>query len=208
MSKSLLIEYSIFTPKTTQLTEGVKGERNLIVEGVVQRADAKNQNGRVYPKPILEKEVEKYIATSIAENRALGELDHPESTVINLKNVSHNIKKLWWEGDDLMGKIEILPTPSGNILRELFANNITVGISSRGMGSVQPLGEGTVEVQDDFELLAWDFVSTPSTQGAFMRPVGLSESYNPNTTDISKYSKVNSIISDIICTQSGVCCIR
>lgn len=208
MSKSLLIECSIFTPKTTQLTEGVKGERNLIVEGVVQRADSKNQNGRVYPKHILEKEVEKYIATSIAENRALGELDHPESTVINLKNVSHNIKKLWWEGDDLMGRIEILPTPSGNILRELFVNNITVGISSRGMGSVQPLGEGTVEVQDDFELLAWDFVSTPSTQGAFMRPVGLSESYNPNTTDISKYSKVNSIISDIICTQSGVCCIR
>ena len=208
MNKSLLIEYSIFTPKTTQLTEGVKGERNLIVEGVVQRADSKNQNGRVYPKHILEKEVEKYIATSIAENRALGELDHPESTVINLKNVSHNIKKLWWEGDDLMGKIEILPTPSGNILRELFANNITVGISSRGMGSVQPLGEGTVEVQDDFELLAWDFVSTPSTQGAFMKPVGLTESYNPHTSIPSKYSKVNSIISDIICSQSGVCCIR
>ena len=208
MSKSLLIEYSIFTPKTTQLTEGVKGERNLIVEGVVQRADSKNQNGRVYPKHILEKEVEKYIATSIAENSALGESDHPESTVINLKNVSHNIKKLWWEGDDLMGKIEILPTPSGNILRELFANNITVGISSRGMGSVQPLGEGTVEVQDDFELLAWDFVSTPSTQGAFMRPVGLSENYNPQTSTPSKYSKVNSIISDIICTQNGVCCIR
>ena len=208
MSKSLLIEYSIFTPKTTQLTEGVKGTRNLIVEGVVQRADSKNQNGRVYPKHILEKEVEKYIATSIAENRALGELDHPESTVINLTNVSHNIKKLWWEGDDLMGKIEILPTPSGNILRELFANNITVGISSRGMGSVQPLGEGTVEVQDDFELLAWDFVSTPSTQGAFMRPVGLTESYNPQTSTPSKYSKVNSIVSDIICSQSGICCIR
>lgn len=207
MNKSLLIEYSIFTPKTTQLTEGVKGERNLIVEGVVQRADAKNQNGRIYPKPILEKEVEKYIASSIAENRALGELDHPESTVINLKNVSHNIKKLWWEGDDLMGKIEILPTPSGNILRELFANNITVGISSRGMGSVQPLGEGTVEVQDDFELLCWDFVSTPSTQGAFMTPTGLNENYNPlNSKD--KYSKINSIISDIICTQSGVCCVR
>jgi hypothetical protein len=208
MSKSLLIEYSIFTPKSTQLTEGVKGTRNLLVEGVVQRADSKNQNGRVYPKQILENEVEKYIATSIAENRALGELDHPESTVINLKNVSHNIKQLWWDGDDLMGKIEVLPTPSGNILRELFANNITVGISSRGMGSVQPLGEGTVEVQDDFELLAWDFVSTPSTQGAFMRPVGLSESYNPQLATPFKYSKVNSIISDIICTQSGVCCIR
>ena len=207
MSKSLLIEYSIFTPKTTQLTEGVKGARNLIVEGVVQRADAKNQNGRVYPKQILEKEVEKYIAESIAQNRALGELDHPESTVINLKNVSHNIKSLWWDGDDLMGKIEVLPTPSGNILRELFANNITVGISSRGMGSVQPLGEGTVEVQDDFELLCWDFVSTPSTQGAFMTPTGLNENFNPNLNP-SKYSKVNSIISDIICTQSGVCCVR
>jgi hypothetical protein len=164
-------------------------------------------NRRVYPKRILEKEVEKYIATSIAENRALGELDHPESTVINLKNVSHNIKKLWWDGDDLMGKIEVLPTPSGNILRELFANNITVGISSRGMGSVQPLGEGTVEVQDDFELLCWDFVSTPSTQGAFMTPTGLNENFNPNLNP-SKYSKVNSIISDIICTQSGVCCVR
>jgi hypothetical protein len=207
MSKSLLIEYSIFTPKSTKLTEGIKGARNLLVEGVVQRADSKNQNGRVYPKQILENEVEKYIATSIAENRALGELDHPESTVINLKNVSHNIKSLWWDGDDLMGKIEVLPTPSGNILRELFANNITVGISSRGMGSVQPLGEGTVEVQDDFELLCWDFVSTPSTQGAFMKPTGLNENFNPNLNQ-SKYSKVNSIISDIICTQSGVCCVR
>jgi len=207
MSKSLLIEYSIFTPKVTQITEGVKGARNLVVQGVVQRADSENANRRVYPKRILQKEVEKYIATSIAENRALGELDHPESTVINLKNVSHNIKKLWWDGDDLMGEIEILPTPSGNILRELFANNITVGISSRGMGSVQALGEGTVEVQDDFELLCWDFVSTPSTQGAFMTPTGLNENFNPNLNP-SKYSKVNSIISDIICTQSGVCCVR
>jgi hypothetical protein len=207
MSKSLLIEYSIFSPKTTSLTEGVKGSRNLIVEGVVQRADSKNQNGRVYPKEVLERVVEGYIATSIAENRALGELDHPESSVINLKNVSHNITKLWWEGDDLMGKIEILPTPSGNILRELFANNITVGISSRGMGSVQPLGEGTVEVQDDFELLCWDFVSTPSTQGAFMKPTGLNENYNPKQTT-NKYNKVNTLISDIICAQSGVCCIR
>jgi hypothetical protein len=207
MSKSLLIEYSIFTPKTTQLTEGIKGTRNLLVEGVVQRADSKNQNGRVYPKHILENEVEKYIATSIAENRALGELDHPESSVINLKNVSHNIKQLWWDGDDLMGKIEVLPTPSGNILRELFSNNITVGISSRGMGSVQPLGEGTVEVQDDFELLCWDFVSTPSTQGAFMKPTGLNENFNP-TLQTNKYNKINSLISDIICAQSGVCCVR
>ena len=205
MSKSLLIEYALFTPKSAVLTEG-KGDRNLMVEGVIQRADAKNQNGRVYPKSILEREVERYIDGPVSENRALGELDHPESMVINLKNVSHNIKKLWWNGDDLMGKVEVLPTPSGNILKELFLNKITVGISSRGMGSVQPLGEGTVEVQDDFELLCWDFVSTPSTQGAFMTPTGLSEGYKPQHT--SKYSKINTLVSDIICSQSGVCCIR
>lgn len=205
MEKSLLIEYCIFTPKTSRLTEGIGG-KNLLVEGVVQRADSKNQNGRVYPKEILERVVADYIATSIAENRALGELDHPESAVINLKNVSHNIKQLWWDGDDLMGKIEILPTPSGNILRELFANKITVGISSRGMGSVQSLGEGTVEVQDDFELLCWDFVSTPSTQGAFMTPTGLNENYNPQLTN--KYNKIKALVSDIICSQTGVCCIR
>lgn len=205
MSKSLLIEYALFTPKSTVLTEG-KGDRNLMVEGVIQRADAKNQNGRVYPKTILEREVERYIDGPVSENRALGELDHPESMVINLKNVSHNIKKLWWNGDDLMGKVEVLPTPSGNILKELFLNKITVGISSRGMGSVQPLGEGTVEVQDDFELLCWDFVSTPSTQGAFMTPTGLSEGYKPQHNN--KYSKINTLVSDIICSQSGICCIR
>jgi hypothetical protein len=204
MSKSLLIEYALFTPKSV-LSEG-RGDRNLMVEGVIQRADSKNQNGRVYPKDILEREVEKYIQGPVSENRALGELDHPESMVINLKNVSHNIKKLWWNGDDLMGKVEVLPTPSGNILKELFLNKITVGISSRGMGSVQSLGEGTVEVQDDFELLCWDFVSTPSTQGAFMSPTGLSEGYKPQYDN--KYSKINTLISDIICSQSGVCCIR
>ena len=204
MSKSLLIEYALFTPKSV-LSEG-RGDRNLIVQGVIQRADSKNQNGRVYPKDILEREVEKYIQGPVTENRALGELDHPESMVINLKNVSHNIKQLWWDGDDLMGKIEVLPTPSGNILKELFINKITVGISSRGMGSVQSLGEGTVEVQDDFELLCWDFVSTPSTQGAFMTPTGLSEGYKPQYDN--KYTKINTLISDIICSQAGICCIR
>jgi hypothetical protein len=106
-----------------------------------------------------------------------------------------------------MGEIEVLPTPSGNILKELFVNNITVGISSRGMGSVKPLGENTVEVQDDFELLCWDFVSTQSTQGAFMRPVGLNENYTP-ATKYSKYSSVNKVLSNIICSQTGICCIK
>jgi len=201
----LLIEYSVFTPKNTQINEGISGNKNMVVEGVVQRAEEFNHNGRRYPYEILKKEVDKYIDGPIAENRALGELDHPESSVINLKNTSHNIKSLWWDGNDLMGKIEILPTPSGNILMQLFANNITVGISSRGMGSVKQLGEGRVEVDDDFELLCWDFVSTPSTHGAFMKPTSLNEGVQHNSF---KYSTINSILSDIICTQSGICCIR
>ena len=205
MAQKLLIEYSVFTPKNTQITEGISGNKNMMVEGVVQRAEEFNHNGRRYPFEILKREVDKYIEGPIKENRALGELDHPESSVINLKNASHNIKKLWWDGNDLMGKIEVLPTPSGNILKELFNNDITVGISSRGMGSVTPLGEGRVEVEDDFELLCWDFVSTPSTHGAFMKPTGLNEG---KTYNFNKYIKLNEIISDIICTQSGICCLK
>ena len=206
MAQNLLIEYSVFTPKHTQITEGISGSKNMMVEGVVQRAEEFNHNGRRYPFEILKREVDKYIAGPIAENRALGELDHPESSVINLKNASHNIKELYWDGNDLMGKIEVLPTPSGNILKELFNNNITVGISSRGMGSVKPLGEGRVEVDDDFELLCWDFVSTPSTHGAFMKPTGLNEGRVYRQTN--KYSKLHEIVTDIICTQSGICCLR
>ena len=206
MAQSLLIEYSVFTPKNTQITEGISGNKNMVVEGVVQRAEEFNHNGRRYPFEILKREVDKYIEGPINENRALGELDHPESSVINLKNASHNIKELYWDGNDLMGKIEVLPTPSGNILKELFNNKITVGISSRGMGSVKPLGEGRVEVDDDFELLCWDFVSTPSTHGAFMKPTGLNEGKVYKQTN--KYSKLHEIVSDIICTQSGICCLR
>ncbi len=214
MSKQLLIEYMSFKPSPQVLSEAIKRpSKNLVVEGLVQRANAKNQNGRVYPREVLLREVDKYIKGPIAENRALGELDHPESSVINLKNACHNILDLWWDGDDLVGKIEVLPTPSGNILKELFLNNITVGISSRGMGSVQPLGEGTVEVQDDFELLCWDFVSTPSTYGAFMKPVGLTEgvineSTNYKIKNYNKYDTANSLLYDIVCTQTGICCLR
>jgi hypothetical protein len=205
----VLIEYIPFKPLPQSLHEArMNPTRNLIVEGVVQRANAKNENGRVYPAEILRREVEKYIEGPIAQNRALGELDHPESSVINLKNVCHNIQKLWWDGDDLFGKIEVLDTPSGNILKNLFLNNITVGISSRGMGSVKPLSENTVEVQDDFDLVCWDFVSTPSTHGAYMKPInGLNESKQYNGS-YDKYSRINSLVTDIICSQTGICCIR
>jgi len=179
MSKQLLIErISNFTLTPQLLQESVRVNKGrLIVEGVVQRANSKNGNGRVYPEDTLRREVQKYKDTYIKENRALGELDHPESPIINLKNVCHNILDLWWQGDDVMGKIEILPTPSGNILKELLLAGITVGISSRAMGSVKQIGE-TVEVQDDLDIVCWDFVSTPSTQGAFMEIVNESLNHN------------------------------
>ena len=159
-----LIDTQLFKIFPQSLTEAVKTEQgNLIVEGLLQSTRTENGNNRTYPKKVLAREVDNYKSGPIAENRALGELDHPDSSIINLKNVSHNIKDIWWDGDDVIGKIEILPTPSGNILMELFKNGITVGVSSRGMGSLKPGSDGVQEVQDDFELLCWDFVSTPST---------------------------------------------
>ena len=207
MSKQLLIEYSAFQPLPQSLTEARRlANGNMVVSGLVQATDKPNANRRIYPYTILKIQVDKYIAGPIAENRALGELDHPESSVINLKNVSHNIIRLYWNDKDLYGDVEILPTPSGNILKELFRNNITVGISSRAMGSVTPIGEGLVQVEDDLDLICWDFVSTPSTYGAYMKPVaGLRES--KDYTIEPKTSKVHELISDIICSQSGVCCI-
>lgn len=208
MSKQLLIEYQAFQPLASSLQEGKRmSNGNLLVSGLVQASDKPNANKRIYPYDTLFSQVEKYVEGPIRENRALGELDHPESSVINLKNVSHNIVRMWWEGKDLYGDIEILPTPSGNILKELFRNNITVGISSRAMGSVTPIGEGLVQVEDDLDLICWDFVSTPSTYGAYMRPVGgLRESVDHTIS--TKTSRVNQLISEIICSQSGVCCIR
>ena len=194
--KQIIVDYigSLqFTPE--QINEAIATNNGkLIVSGIMQRGDAFNQNQRKYPIDILQREAKKYKSVFVAERRALGELDHPESSVVNLANVSHNVIDLWWDGNDLMGKIEILSTPSGNIAKELLRAGIRLGISSRGMGSVRNLGEGKVEVQDDFEIVCWDLVSNPSTQGAFMN--NLNESVTQQTTD--KYSKINSLISDII----------
>lgn len=199
--KQVIVDYigSLqFTPE--QINESISANGGkLVVSGVVQRASNGNeknfnQNGRSYPLPILRREADKYKKVFVAERRALGELDHPESSVVNLANVSHNIVDLWWQGNDLMGKIEILSTPSGNIAKELLKNGIRLGISSRGMGSVKNLGEGRVEVQDDFEIVCWDLVSNPSTQGAFMDELNESVGVKSN----NKYARVNSLISDII----------
>ncbi len=205
MSKQLLIDTINFEVTPQQLLEAEQRDSGrLVVQGVLQRASSKNQNGRVYPKEILAREIAQYKKVNIAENRALGELDHPEASVVNLQNVSHNVLDCWWKGDDVMGKVEILPTPSGNILKELLKAGITLGISSRGMGSVKQVDEATVQVEDDFELICWDFVSNPSTHGAFMRPVRenvLAE----GVTNQSSNMKVNKIIREIICEMDGCC---
>ena len=213
MSKSLLVEYMPFKP-IGSLTESSGAAYGLpggfVVQGVLQRAGAKNQNGRVYPRHILERECKRYEQEYIAQHRALGELDHPESPIVNLNNVSHNILKVWWEGDDLKGAVQILDTPSGKILKELFKAGITLGISSRGLGSVKQLTNETVEVQEDFELVCWDFVSNPSTHGAFMKPapgtsMNVYESVNRTIkTSSDKYYKVNNIITSILC-DDGKC---
>ena len=191
---NLLIETTLFQPTVGLISEGKTSKRGLpLVEGILATAEVKNGNGRYYPKALWEREISKYM-DSVKENRALGELDHPETTVINLKNVSHNITDIWWNGDHIMGKIEILPTPSGNILKALIESNITVGVSSRGTGSLKA-GETVMEVQDDFDLLCWDFVSTPSNPGSYMHVIN--ESIDSSTKD---YTKVNQIIKEILCS--------
>lgn len=198
--KQLLVDHTPFHVAKLTLSEGKEGTgTRMRIKGKLQEAEVKNGNGRVYPMNILKKQVEMYTKGPVATRTATGELDHPESSIINLNNVSHIITRVWWEGNDVMGELELLNTPSGKIAQEIVLAGIPLGISSRGMGSVKQLGE-TVEVQDDFELLCWDLVSVPSTPGAYM---SLSEG---KQTQINKdYSKVNSLITEIICNQTGVC---
>jgi hypothetical protein len=196
--KQILIDVLPFEFKRTSLNESLK-DGKLLVNGVLQRADAKNQNGRVYPEDILKREANKYMDNFVKQRRAMGELDHPESSVVNLKNVSHNIVDMGWDGKDLVGTVEILPTPSGNILRDLLQSGILLGISSRGLGSVKKdMREGADVVQDDFDLIAFDFVSNPSTQGAFMYPQGkINESVDQKII-INPYNNVERLIHNIL----------
>jgi hypothetical protein len=198
MNKKLLVDVRPFEISRHKINESIKeNDGRLIVKGVLQRAESKNQNGRVYPREVLMKETTKYLEEQVSERRALGELDHPDSSVVNLNNASHNVIEMHWKGDDLLGTVEVLSTPAGNILKELFKSGIKLGISSRGLGSVEPVNEksgedGTVEVQPDFELIAFDFVSNPSTHGAFMRPVNEGvEKQKPET-------RIESIINSIM----------
>jgi Prohead core protein serine protease len=199
--KKLLVECITFEVEPSLLKESVDNpNKPFRVSGILQRKGKKNQNGRIYPDEILMREVEKYSNTFVKERRALGECDHPSDSVVNLKNVSHNIVELHWNGDDLVGTAEILTTPNGNILRELFRNGIKLGISSRGLGSLKKISENSAIVGDDFELVAFDFVSNPSTQGAFMAPnsqVSLAEGIVKNPIS-NRWERADDIVRNIL----------
>lgn len=191
ITPNLLVEVTPFRPT---LRESKDASGVFEMEGIMQTAGTKNQNGRVYSRPILEREVQRFMEDFVNNGNAFGELDHPDSPVVSLKNASHIIKKLWWEGSNLMGRIELLDTPAGNIVKAIVKRGHTIGISSRGTGSVEQTNEGTLMVQNDFSLVTWDFVSNPSTVSAFMKPVSLNESKQV----ISKMGRIDEIINEIL----------
>jgi hypothetical protein len=193
MSKQLLTEYFELCPNgycDDVLTESDKRfikEGGIILSGVMQRSDMRNGNGRVYPHTILEREMKNY-KKLVEERRALGELDHPDQSVINLRNVSHLVTEVWWNGKDVMGKMQVLNTPSGQVLKELINANVKIGISSRGTGSVRE-SKGDTIVEDDFQLICFDMVSEPSTHGAFM---------SPRNESVQKTNRIDAIIKEML----------
>ena len=208
MSKQILIETRQFKPNPVTITE-VSGDLggNIMVEGILATVEVKNGNGRYYKKDIWERELENFQRKIQQKStETCGELDHPDSQIINLKNASHAIRSLRWDGDEIIGTVEIFCDPgdkgtnSGRIAGAIVRNGLTIGISSRGMGSLKQVGE-IMEVQDDFELLTWDLVSNPSNPESWMINTSLNEGksspYNP-------YCKVDSIITEILCAN-GTC---
>lgn len=185
-------EYTVGQIKESREKNGGK----IVMRGILQKSDTLNQNGRVYPRVILEREVRNY-QKFIKENRALGECDHPESSVVELKNVSHIVREAHMEGDVCYGTVELLDTPSGKILQSLVESGVTLGISSRGVGSTKREGDYQV-VQDDFQLICWDFVSEPSTPGAFMMREGVEVSKRDLNRVFNKSDRINRIFNDIL----------
>ena len=184
-----------YSPKTIKESKE-KNNGKIIMKGVLQKAETLNQNGRVYPLPILEREVRNY-QKFIRENRALGECDHPDSSVVELKNVSHIVREAYMEGDMVYGTVELLDTPCGQILQNLISAGVTLGISSRGVGSTRKDGDLDV-VQDDFQLICWDFVSEPSTPGAFMMREGKEITRHALNQHFTKSDRVDRICNEIL----------
>jgi hypothetical protein len=193
----LLNSYEIFDYTPEMIKESrEKNNGKVMMKGILQKADTLNQNGRIYPIHVLEREIRNY-QKFIIENRALGELDHPDSSVVNLKNVSHLIREAHLEGGVVYGTIEILDTPSGKILQSLVESGVKLGISSRGVGSTKKQGDYHV-VQDDFQLICWDYVSEPSTPGAFMLPEGRRITSDELQKVFNKSDRIDRILNDII----------
>jgi hypothetical protein len=199
MSKKLLREYyALCDGGVCQdlLTEDEKryvADGGMILSGIMQMTETQNGNGRVYPHKVMVREVKNY-QKLIKESRALGELDHPDDSVINLKNVSHSVTAMWMEGQNVMGKIKVLDTPSGKILQELINGGVTVGVSSRGMGSVSEQ-QGKTIVEDDFQLICFDMVSEPSTPGAFMMKEAKEVGHTPRFT---KADRINRLLNEVL----------
>jgi hypothetical protein len=192
--KVLLREFYEMSSDDSLLTEADKkriNEGEVIMAGVMQRADAENGNGRVYPEDILRREVQNY-KKIVGENRALGELDHPDSSVVELKNASHIVTEIEMRGKDVIGKVKVLDTPAGRILKDLIRGGVKLGISSRGLGSVKS-NSGRNLVQEDFQLICFDFVSDPSTVGAFM----IAEGKNPTSNIFTRADRINRALNDI-----------
>jgi hypothetical protein len=203
MSKQLLTEFFELCPDgrcLDMLSERQK--REVIEEGVIyltgriQTAEKKNGNGRVYPRKVLEKEITNY-QKIVRDNRATGELDHPEDSVINLKNVSHIVVECWWKGDDVMGKIKVLDTPSGRILKDLIKAGVKLGISSRGLGSVNEGYDGTITVNEDFQLICFDIVSEPSTPNAYVYPDEKRNMFGADTFKVKMKENKDNQIDDL-----------
>ena len=195
--RKLLTEWLKFDYSADQIKES--RERNggkIVMKGILQKADTLNQNGRVYPEAILTREVRNY-QKFIQESRALGECDHPDSSVVELKNSSHIIREAWMDGKTCMGVVELLDTPSGKILQSLVESGVTLGISSRGVGSTDREGDYDV-VQDDFQLICWDFVSEPSTPGAFMMREGKDFARSDLNRHFTKSDRIDRVFNDIL----------
>jgi len=192
----LITEWTNFEYDPQVIKEQKAMGKPLMMKGILQKAETLNQNGRVYPKIILEREIRNY-QKFIKENRALGELDHPDSSVVELKNSSHIVKEAYMEGNIVYGTVEILNTPSGKILQSLVESGVTLGISSRGVGSTRTEGNMQI-VQDDFQLICWDFVSEPSTPGAFMMKEGKEVSPQFINKVFNKSDRIDRIFNDIL----------
>jgi hypothetical protein len=198
MTKKLLREYyelcegGVCQDLLTEQEKQYVANGGMILSGIMQKADAINGNGRVYPHKVLMKEVENY-GKLVKERRALGELDHPEDSVINLRNASHLVTDIWWKDKDVMGKVKVLDTPSGKVLQELVKSGVSLGISSRGMGSVREDQGGTI-VEEDFQLICFDFVSEPSTPGAYM----MKEAQEFQNKVFTKADRINRLLNEVL----------